>query len=138
MTVLGEPKRDWPARLGDALRDHQRAIARIQWLVVLVYAVLLLVPVFLPLPDRGASVLNNLTVLAQFAFWGVWWPFVLLSMPLLGRTWCGVFCPEGTLTEWASRHGRGGAIPRWLRWGGWPFVAFALTTIYGQLISVYQ
>ncbi|HET8598584.1 MAG TPA: 4Fe-4S binding protein [Castellaniella sp.] len=126
------------ARAGDFLRDHQRAIRRIQWLIVGVYVALLVVPAALPLPDRTASVFNNLTIVAQFAFWGIWWPFVLVSIPLFGRAWCGLFCPEGALTEWASRHGRGGAIPRWMRWGGWPFVAFSLTTIYGQLVSVYQ
>ena len=109
-----------------------------QWGIVVVYVALLVVPAVLPLPDRTASVFNNLSIVAQFAFWGIWWPFVLLSIPLFGRAWCGLFCPEGALTEWASRHGRGGAIPRWMRWGGWPFVAFALTTVYGQLVSVYQ
>ena len=92
----------------------------------------------LPLPDGTAHLWNNLTLAAQFVFWGIWWPFVLLSMVMLGRVWCGVLCPEGALTEFASRFGRGWAIPRWLRWGGWPFVAFGITTIYGQMVSVYQ
>ncbi|WP_460533918.1 4Fe-4S binding protein [Chitinimonas naiadis] len=126
------------ARLGGMMRTHRRAILALQWLVVLAYAFLLIAPVFEPLPDETARVWNNLTVLAQFAFWGLWWPFVLLSMVAMGRVWCGVLCPEGALTEFASRWSLNRPIPRWLRWGGWPFVAFALTTIYGQLVSVYQ
>ncbi|SCK30664.1 4Fe-4S binding protein [Vogesella sp. LIG4] len=126
------------ARLGDWLRDHAGLIRGLQWLVVLVYAVLLVVPAMLPLPDDTAHVWNNLTIVAEFAFWGIWWPFVLLSMLLFGRLWCGVLCPEGALAEWASRHGRGRPIPRWMRWGGWPFVAFVCTTVYGQMVSVYQ
>ncbi|MBI5618261.1 MAG: 4Fe-4S binding protein [Gammaproteobacteria bacterium] len=136
------PRDDAPAgrlaRIGEALRRHRGTIQALQWIVVAVYAVLLVVPVFLPLPPSGATLLTNLTLYAQFVFWGLWWPFVILSMMLLGRVWCGVLCPEGALTELASRHGLGRAIPRWMRWGGWPFVAFALTTLYGQLVSVYQ
>ncbi len=123
---------------GDWLQRHGHWIRRLQWLIVLFYGVLLIVPVFLSLPDEKAHILNHLTVFAQFIFWGIWWPFVLLSMVLMGRVWCGVLCPEGALTEWASGKGRGWAIPRWIRWQGWPFVAFACTTIYGQMVSVYQ
>ncbi len=124
--------------LGDGLRRHQRLIQRGQWGVVLVYLVLVAVPAFLPLPGRLAHIFDNLTLFAQFAFWGVWWPFVLLSMVLVGRSWCGLFCPEGALTEAVSRYSMGHAIPHWITWKGWPFVAFAMTTIYGQMVSVYQ
>lgn len=89
-------------------------------------------------PPVAAAWHERLVLLAQYLFWGVWWPFVILSVMLMGRVWCGLLCPEGTLTEFASRHGRGGSIPRWVRWGGWPLVAFVLTTVYGQLVSVYE
>ncbi|QXL84288.1 4Fe-4S binding protein [Comamonas sp. NLF-1-9] len=126
------------AAAGEWLRTHGALVRRLQWAVVLTYAVLLIVPAMLPLPDNASRVWNNFTIVAEFAFWGIWWPFVLLSMILFGRLWCGVLCPEGTLTEWASKHGRGLGVPRWMRWGGWPFTAFVLTTVYGQMVSVYQ
>ncbi|MBI5890479.1 MAG: 4Fe-4S binding protein [Nitrosomonadales bacterium] len=140
--IFFQPSRALPAtrlqRLGDALRQHRTLIVSIQWAVVIFYLLLVTVPAFLPLPDSDSSVLNNLTLLAQFMFWGIWWPFVIVSTLTLGRVWCGVFCPEGTLTELASRHGLGRPVPRWLKWGGWPFAAFVLTTVYGQLVSVYE
>lgn len=126
------------AALGTAMMRHRRVIMAIQWVVVFFYVALLVVPVFMPIPADDAHIYNNLRLFAQFLFWGIWWPFVILSTMLLGRIWCGVFCPEGALTELASRHGLGRAIPRWIRWGGWPFTAFACTTIYGQLVSVYE
>lgn len=132
------PPRGPLALAGDWLRDHGALLRKLQWAVVLVYAFLLIVPACLELPGDTARMWNNLTIFAQFVFWGIWWPFVLLSMVLFGRLWCGVLCPEGALSEWAARKGMGRPIPRWMRWGGWPFVAFVLTTVYGQLVSVYQ
>jgi hypothetical protein len=134
------------ARLGDWLAGHRRTILALQWAIVAFYALLVVLPAFLPSPQADARLFSDdsgawqerLVLLAQYLFWGVWWPFVIVSIMAMGRVWCGVLCPEGVLTEFASRHGRGGAIPRWLRWAGWPFVAFVLTTVYGQLISVYE
>lgn len=123
---------------GDAMQRHRSVIQRIQWTVVVLYLALVIYPAFRPLPPQDAHIYDNVTLVAQFVFWGIWWPFVMLSMVLMGRVWCGVFCPEGALTEFASSHGLGRAIPKWMRWGGWPFVAFVMTTIFGQLVSVYE
>ncbi|MFT4276001.1 MAG: 4Fe-4S binding protein [Rhodopseudomonas sp.] len=126
------------AGLGDWLARHRRMIAAVQWIVVAIYLALLIVPTLLPMPDRSARIWTNVTLAAQFVFWGLWWPFVLLSVALVGRLWCGVLCPEGALSEAVSTRSRGYAIPTWIRWKGWPVVAFSLTTIYGQMVSVYQ
>ncbi|MRR08689.1 4Fe-4S binding protein [bacterium] len=151
---------------------HRRAILALQWIVVVFYAVLVVLPAFLPHPNPEARLFSSdfgasssvapelcvtpgrmplmekaptvaawherLVLLAQYLFWGIWWPFVIISIMFMGRVWCGVLCPEGALAEFASRRGLGWRIPRWLRWGGWPVVAFILTTVYGQLISVYE
>jgi polyferredoxin len=125
-------------RLGLWLRQHRGHIALLQWSVVLFYGTLVVLPAVLPLPASDAHLWNNLRLFAQFVFWGLWWPGVMLTTVGLGRVWCGIFCPEGFLSEWASRHGRGKAAPNWLKWAGWPFFAFVATTVYGQLTSVYQ
>lgn len=138
MSSMLAPRSGWLFEAGHWMQRRRTLIRNLQWAIVLVYAVLILVPAFTPLPDNTAHIWSNLTVFAQFVFWGIWWPFVLLSMVMLGRVWCGVLCPEGALSEFASKYGLGRAIPRWMRWGGWPFVAFGITTIYGQMVSVYQ
>ncbi|MDR3056026.1 MAG: 4Fe-4S binding protein [Zoogloeaceae bacterium] len=120
------------------LRRHRRHIALMQWGVVVFYGALVVLPALLPLPSGDARLWNNLRLFAQFVFWGLWWPGVMLATIGLGRVWCGLFCPEGFLSELASRHGRGKTAPVWLKWHYWPFIAFVTTTIYGQLISVYQ
>lgn len=126
------------ARLGDFLARRRGLILALQWLVVLAYLFLVAVPAFLPLPDDTAHLWNNLTRFAQFAFWGLWWPGVMIATASLGRVWCGLFCPEGALSEWTSRYGLGRPVPGWMKWGGWPLLAFLGTTVYGQLVSVYE
>ena len=59
------------ARLGDAMVRHRKVIVALQWAVIVAYAVLVALPAFLPLPPAGANMLNNLTLAAQFAFWGL-------------------------------------------------------------------
>ena len=125
------------ARIGEWLRDHQQTIRRLQWAVVVFYVLLLVVPALVPMPDRQSHIWSNVVLFAQFIFWGIWWPFVLLSMVLVGRSWCGLFCPEGALAERQAGSASAGT-PGWIKWKGWPFTAFACTTIYGQMVSVYQ
>lgn len=126
------------ARIGLLMRAHPRAITALQVMTVLVYLLLLVLPVFEPLPGDDDGILDNLTRFAQFVFWGLWWPGVILAVLLLGRFWCGVLCPEGALSEWASRIGAGRGIPGWMKWSWWPLVAFLGTTVFGQLVSVYE
>lgn len=126
------------AHLGLWMRNYRGAILAAQWAVVLFYAVVVAWPAFLPLPGEDDHILDNLTRFAQFLFWGIWWPFVIVSVMTLGRVWCGVFCPEGALSEWSSKFGLGRPVPRWMKWAGWPFVAFVLTTLFGQMTSVYE
>ncbi|UCV27334.1 4Fe-4S binding protein [Ferribacterium limneticum] len=124
--------------LGLWLRRHRGAIVAVQWLIVVFYSVLVVIPAFLPLPPDQAHIWDNLRLFAQFCFWGLWWPGVMIATVTLGRVWCGLFCPEGFISERVSRYGRGKALPRWLKWPGWPFIAFVGTTVYGQLVSVYE
>ena len=126
------------ARVGLFLRGHRRLIMAVQWVIVLFYAALVIVPAFLPIPPGSAHIWDNLRLFAQFCFWGLWWPGVMIATVSLGRVWCGLFCPEGAISEWVSQYGRGKPLPRWLKWSGWPFVAFVCTTVYGQLVSVYE
>lgn len=138
LAAFTTPEPTWLSRLGDLLRRQRKAIIGLQWVVVLAYLGLVTVPALMPLPPADGRILHSLTLFAQFVFWGIWWPFVILSVMLMGRVWCGVLCPEGALSEFASRFGRGRPVPRWMKWGGWPFVAFIIITVYGQLVSVYE
>ncbi|WP_245510290.1 4Fe-4S binding protein [Rhizobium leguminosarum] len=138
MNAVRTVTRSFASGLGNVLLAHQALIRRAQWVMIMVYLSFLVIPLLLPLPGSSDYIWNNLSRFVQFVFWGVWWPFVILGTALVGRFWCGLLCPEGALSEFASERGAGRAIPSWMKWSGWPVVAFVTTTIYGQLTSVYQ
>ncbi|MDR3056212.1 MAG: 4Fe-4S binding protein [Zoogloeaceae bacterium] len=143
--ILRLPRFPKPRRLpvtlqaaGDLLQRRQDIIRRLQWGFVLIYYFLLITPALLPQPINRTDIFSSLAGLAEIIFWGIWWPCVILSMLLFGQFWCGVFCPDGTLTEFVSRHGRGGKIPAWVRWGGWPLLTFSIVVVYEHLANAYQ
>ncbi|MDX9951238.1 MAG: 4Fe-4S binding protein [Methylophilaceae bacterium] len=128
----------WLQGVGDTLQQRQDVIRWLQWCFVAIYYFLLIVPALLPQPASRAEVFTSLAGVAEIVFWGIWWPGVILSMLLFGQFWCGVFCPDGTLTEFASRRGRGGKIPGWVRWSGWPLAAFSVVVLYEHLADAYS
>ena len=115
---------------------HRR---RLIWLHAFMFLVFLAViggPLLLPDPPGDATPLTNLRLAANYALWGIWFPFVLLSVIFTGRAWCGLLCPMGAASEWANRVGPQRAIPRWLSWEGTPLVSFIFITTLGQTVGV--
>ncbi|MBI3754306.1 MAG: 4Fe-4S binding protein [Deltaproteobacteria bacterium] len=101
----------------------------------IVFAALIFIPPFLPLPAEDAAIGNNFTLMARFLIWGLWFPLMLLSVVFLGRLWCGLFCPQGALSEYAGKRGLNRPIPRWMRWGWMPVASFIFITTLAQLIG---
>ncbi len=114
-------------RIGDALASNQGRLRRIQLLVVTFYALAGAIVVFAS-PAWSEEFDRWITVL----LWGLWWPAVLIGNLMFGQAWCGLLCPDGTLTELAGRWSRRTKIPRMLRWPGWIMLGFVAT-----LLAVY-
>jgi len=134
----GQCNRGLAERIEQFMLRHPRFLPGLHLFMILFYLLLILVPPFLPNPTREATPFTNFVRFSLFIFWYIWWPSVILSMILFARAWCGFLCPEGALSAWASRFGGNRPIPRWMRWGGIPLVAFVAITIFGQLVGVYE
>lgn len=102
----------------------------------IVFAAFIFIPAFLPLPGEDATVLNNFTLFARFAIWGLWFPLLLISVIFFGRIWCGVLCPQGALSEFTSRWGLNLRLPKWMRRAWIPIAAFFVITVTGKLVGV--
>jgi polyferredoxin len=129
-----------PSRLASVIErtlvQRPGVVSTTHWAMIIFYLALILLPPWLPAPPEHASPLSNFVSFSRFLIWCIWWPFVVLSMLGVGRAWCGLFCPEGALSAFASRHGTNRAIPDWMRWGGLPLVAFIGVTVLGQVFEV--
>lgn len=117
-------------RFGHAMKQNRSLISAIQWSMVSLYFFLLFAPLFFPESKSSPSIVfwSNLRILAVFIFWGIGWPLIILTTMVFGRIWCGILCPEGTLTETISHYGQHRSIPRWIRWESWPCMTFMIYT----------
>ena len=97
--------------------------------MVLVYFSLLFIPVWIAEPETGLT--------ARLLFWGIGWPLIVLGMMLFGRFWCGIFCPDGTLTEFVSEYGKNAPFPAGYA-GKAGHVRYCWITSYGQMTGFYE
>lgn len=116
---------------------HRDKFVYVHITMFILFLLLYLVPPFLPLPADGATPWNNYFLFVKFAVWGLWFPLLLISIILFGRAWCGLFCPQGALSEYLdAKGGVKRTIPKWIKWEGTPIASFIIITILGQLVGV--
>lgn len=115
---------------------HLRWLPWIHAVMFVVFVALILVPALLADPAETAGPFDHLAVFANLALWGLWFPLLLLSVLATGRSWCGLLCPMGAASEYASKHGLRLSPPRWLTWPGTPVLSFIVVTILGQTTGV--
>lgn len=118
------------AVFGHWLHRRQDWLRAAQWAVLALYLTLLLGPLLAPA--------SPLPMLAQAVFWGLWWPGVVLSMLLFGQFWCGLLCPDGAVTECASRHGQGRKAAPWMRAGWLPLALFGGLTLASDALDAQR
>ncbi|MEK7850324.1 MAG: 4Fe-4S binding protein, partial [Deltaproteobacteria bacterium] len=120
---------------GFLVRNRDR-FGYIHFGMFILFLALFLIPPFLPAPPEEAKPWNNFVLFAKFAVWGLWFPLILASVIIFGRAWCGLFCPQGALSEFLNKRGEDRAVPKWLRWEGTPIMSFIIITVLGQLVAV--
>jgi polyferredoxin len=97
---------------------------------------MVIIPAFLPC-RRKTRTSGTTCLFAQFCFWGLWWPGVMIATVTWAASGAACSARKARLRMGEPVRARQG-LPRWLKWSGWPFVAFICTTVYGQLVSVYE
>src|SRR3990170_3957921 len=93
--------RGWVRTVEDFFVKNRERFIYLHMGMLIIFAALIFITPFLPLPAEDATLLNNFTLLAKFLIWGLWFPLMLLSVVFFGRLWCGLLCPQGALREYA-------------------------------------
>ena len=116
---------------GDWLHRRQNVVSAIQWGMVALYLVLLIGPLAFPqIPE--------LTHAVHILFWGVWWPGIILFTLMFGQFWCGLLCPDGAISQCASRHGLGRKAEGWMRQAWLPMTLFILLSITTDAMNGHE
>ena len=115
---------------------YRRHVTLINLALFGLFVALMLLPLFLDEPAEDATPLSHFTTFSNYVIWAVWFPLILLSVILTGRSWCGLLCPIGAASEWSNKIGTKLQIPRWVRWRGTPLISFFVVTIWGQTVGV--
>ncbi|MEK7851527.1 MAG: 4Fe-4S binding protein, partial [Deltaproteobacteria bacterium] len=123
-------------RIEKFLLKNRERFGYIHFGMLMLFIALFVIPPFLPAPPEEAKPWNNFVLFAKFAVWGLWFPLILVSVVVFGRAWCGLFCPQGALSEFMNKRGVDRAVPKWLRWEGTPITSFIIITVFGQLVAV--
>lgn len=108
-----------------------------QLLMLVTLAALLIVPLFFASPQYvWQTPWNNAQLFSEWTLWAIWYPGTLLSVLLVGRLWCGFFCPLGAISEWMSHIGIHIRLPRWLKHPATTACSFLVVTIWAQTLDV--
>ncbi|QOR62731.1 4Fe-4S binding protein [Sulfurovum sp. ST-21] len=73
-------------------------------------------------------------------FWGLFWPFfIVTTLPLFGRIFCGI-CPHGFLGKYITKIGLKHKMPKWLqnRFIGVALLVFGWWGVYYMFPSLYR
>lgn len=130
------------ARIADALErffvNYRECMTYVHLAFFFFFIALMFVPLLTAEAAMGDTPFSNFALFSNYIMWGLWFPLVLLSVVFTGRAWCGLMCPMGAASEWASSRGLKRAIPWWLRSEWTPHASFLIITVLGQTIGVRE
>lgn len=128
------------ARLAAAIETffvrHRDRLKYVHATMFAFFMVVILGPLVVEDAPAGATEFTHLRPFANYILWGLWFPLVLLSVIVTGRSWCGLLCPMGAAAEWGNKVGPQRLVPAWMRREGMPIASFVVVTILGQTLGV--